>query len=154
MRKWKYRSKEIIFLLNPAYCGKIIYSVIKKYNEKNENKNFPFCLCYLILPVMLYSKITDISIPYKNLNKFINDNPEIFFDFAKKAKDLVDITNETIEFLLSGKLIIMNEDSSLVCNEKLVLKDDKLAKKAESFGYLLSNAGSENIIYLMFGVKP
>lgn len=154
MRKWNYRSKEITFLLNPTYCGKIIYSVIKKYNEKSEDKKFPFSLCYLILPVMLYSQITEVSIPYKNLNKFIRDNPEIFFNFAKKAKDLVEITNETIEFLLSGKAIIMTEDSSLVCKEKLVLKNDKLAKKAESFGYLLSNAGSENVIYLMFGVKP
>ena len=154
MRKWNYRSKEITFLLNPAYCGKIIYFVIKKYNEKSKDKNFPFSLCYLILPVMLYSKITELSMPHKNLNKFISDNPEIFFDFAKKAKDLVDITNETIEFLLSGNVIIMKDDSSLVCKEKLVCKDDKLAKKAESFGYLLSNAGSENVIYLMFGVKP
>lgn len=154
MRNWKYRSKEITYLLNPAYCGKIIYSVIRKYNEKSENKKFPFSLCYLILPIMLYHKITEISIPRKNLNKFIYENPEIFFDFPKKAKDLVEITNETIEFLLSGKVIAINDDSSLICTEHLLVKDDKLSKKAESFGYLLSNAGSENIIYLMCGVRP
>lgn len=29
MRSWENRSKEIAYLLNPAYCGKILYSSIK-----------------------------------------------------------------------------------------------------------------------------
>lgn len=154
MRKWIYRSKEITYLLNPAYCGKILYSVIKKYNEKSINKSFPFSLCYLVLPVMLWPKINELTMPRKQLNKFITENPELFFDFSKKAKSLVEITNETIEFLLSGKILSLNEDSSLSCNEILSFKNDLISKKAESFGLLLSNSGSDNVIYLLFGVRP
>lgn len=154
MRTWKYRSKEITYLLNPAYCGKIIYSVIKKYNEIASNKKFPFSLSYLILPVLLYPDIIERSFRQKYLMNFIKNNPDVFVNYSKRAKDLVTITNETIEFLLSGKVLKMNTDSSLECYENISLTQDALARKSEAFGRILANAGSENVIYIMLGVKP
>lgn len=154
MRTWKYRAKEITYLLNPAYCGKIIYSSIKRYNEITQNKKFSFSLSYLILPLMLYPDITKREFRQKYLMNFIKKNPDIFVNYAKRARDLVTITNETIEFLLSGKVLKMNTDSSLECYESFSLTQDVSAKKAEAFGKMLANAGSENVIYIMLGVKP
>ena len=36
MKSWNMRSHEVAFLLNPAFCGRVLYSTIKTYNEKNE----------------------------------------------------------------------------------------------------------------------
>lgn len=154
MRNWLYRSKEINYLLNPAYCGKIIYSVIKKYNDESDNKFFPFSLVYLILPIMLNSNIEEVSFPRIRFSKLITDNPELFINFQKRAKDLVAITNETIEFLLSGKALIFNEDATLECNNSIIKSSEKIIKQSEKLGKLFALAGSENIIYLMLGVRP
>lgn len=153
MRNWKYRSQEINYLLNPAYCGKIIFSTIKKYNEESDNKTFPFALVYLILPIMLNSDIEELSFPRTRFLKLINDNPELFINFPKRAKDLVSITNETIEFLLGGKALIFNDDATLECNN-IPMSNEKIIKKAENLGKLFALAGSENVIYLMLGVRP
>ena len=33
MNKWDMRTHEVAYLLNPAFCGRILYSTIKTYNE-------------------------------------------------------------------------------------------------------------------------
>lgn len=55
MKAWNERTHEIAYLLNPAFCGRILYSSIKAYNEKTR-KSFPFPLIYLILPLVLHKK--------------------------------------------------------------------------------------------------
>ena len=69
MRSWENRSKEIAYLLNPAYCGKILYSSIKKYNETSLKGDFPFALIYLVLPLMLYPQAPEkINANHVSLN--------------------------------------------------------------------------------------
>lgn len=155
MRNWIHRSNDINFLLNPAYCGKIIYSVINKYNETSYNKKFPFSLVYLILPIMLYPDIEKESFPTSRFMNLINEHPEIFVNFGKKARDLVVITNEAVEFLLGSKVIMINDDASLECQERLRLSNkDKVIGQSKKLGKLLALAGSETVIYLSLGVKP
>ncbi|MFR2879811.1 MAG: three component ABC system middle component [Lachnospiraceae bacterium] len=38
---------EVAYLLNPTFCGRILYSTIKTYNEIL-NRAFPFPLIYLV----------------------------------------------------------------------------------------------------------
>ncbi|WP_442969853.1 three component ABC system middle component [Roseburia sp. AM23-20] len=49
------RTHEVAFLLNPAFCGRILYSTIRTYNEKT-NRAFPFPLIYLVLPLVLHKE--------------------------------------------------------------------------------------------------
>ena len=60
MNKWDMRTHEVAYLLNPAFCGRILYSTIKTYNEIL-NRAFPFPLIYLVLPLVLH-KQTRINI--------------------------------------------------------------------------------------------
>ena len=34
MNEWTMRTDEVAFLLNPAFCGRILYTTIKTYNNK------------------------------------------------------------------------------------------------------------------------
>ena len=154
MRSWDYRSKEIAYLLNPAYCGKILYSSIKKYNEASQRGAFPFALTYLILPLMLYPGAPEKINAKSRFSKFVNDNPELFINFGKRTSSLITITNEAIEFLMSGKVIVFNDDATLSCFESVKLPDEEMIKKSRALGKMLATAGSTNFIYLMLGVKP
>ena len=56
MQEWKMRTREIAYLLNPAFCGRILYTTIRAYNEKS-HRAFPFPLVYLVLPLVLHKII-------------------------------------------------------------------------------------------------
>lgn len=84
----------------------------------------------------------------------MTDNPELFINFGKRASSLTTITNEAIEFLMSGKLVVFNDDATLSCFESLKIPSDDLVKKSSALGKMLAKAGSTNVIYLMLGVKP
>lgn len=43
MKKWDERAQEIAFLLNPAFCGRILYTGIKSYSE-TAHRALPFPL--------------------------------------------------------------------------------------------------------------
>mgnify|MGYP000535543387 FL=1 len=53
MKVWSERAQEIAFLLNPAFCGRILYSTIKTY-ANNSHRALPFPLIYLVLPLVLH----------------------------------------------------------------------------------------------------
>lgn len=154
MRSWKYRPKEVAFLLNPAYCGKILYATIKKYNEISTKKRFPFALIYLVLPLMLYPQLPEKINANTRFSKFVTDNPELFINFGERARNLITITNETIEFLMSGKAVILNNDATFNCSELIKLPKEKLIRKSEALGKMFATAGTVNVIYLMLGVRP
>ena len=104
MNKWSMRTHEVAFLLNPAFCGRILYSTIKTYNEKT-NRAFPFPLIYLVLPLVLH-KETRMNINIRTqLLVWVQRYPQLLLDFPKRTRGLVPITNEAVEFLLqTGKV--------------------------------------------------
>lgn len=55
MQEWKMRTREIAYLLNPAFCGRILYTTIRAYNEKS-HRAFPFPLIYLVLPLGQFTR--------------------------------------------------------------------------------------------------
>lgn len=154
MRVWNLRSKEVAFLLNPAYCGKILYATIKKYNEVSTKGEFPFALIYLILPLILYPNLPEKINARTRFSKFVNENPELFINFGERARNLITITNETIEFLMSCKAIVLNDNATFKCSKISKLPREELIKKSEALGNMFANAGTVNVIYLMLGVRP
>lgn len=41
MNNWENRPQEIAYLLNPAFCGRLIYTVVRQYNLTSKHR-FPF----------------------------------------------------------------------------------------------------------------
>lgn len=162
MRQWSERPLEVKYLLNSAFCGRIIYSAVSAYEKKIDN-SMPFPLVYLILPFILHKntrKIIDSRIVFTN---WIQKYPKILIGFARRTKDLVEITNEAIEFLLQTQYLILNDNGELSCNKmmkKLSITrfcDDEVKeciKKAEHVGKWFGTLGKVENIYISLGVKP
>ena len=97
MNKWDMRTHEVAYLLNPAFCGRILYSTIKTYNEIL-NRAFPFPLIYLVLPLVLH-KQTRINISSRTqLLVWVQKYSQLLIDFPRRTRELVPISNEAIEF--------------------------------------------------------
>lgn len=156
------RSHEVAFLLNPAFCGRVLYSTIKTYNEKT-SRAFPFTLIYLVLPLVLH-KETRIHINSRTqLQLWVQRYPQLLIDFPQRARELVPITNESVEFLLqTGKILLtpngvleISPTSKTLSKTKFV--DDEILeclKKAEHIAKWFAAAGKVETIYIELGVRP
>lgn len=155
------RTHEVAFLLNPAFCGRILYSTIKTYS-KTSNRAFPFPLIYLVLPLVLH-KQTRISISSRTqLLVWIQKNPQLLIDFPKRARELVPISNEALEFLLqTGKIILTPNGELEFSHTSCALSKTKYIDpevkeclcKAEHIARWFASAGKPETIYIELGVR-
>lgn len=162
MKSWNMRSHEVAFLLNPAFCGRVLYSTIKTYNEKT-SRAFPFPLIYLVLPLVLH-KETRIHINSRTqLQLWVQRYPQLLIDFPQRARELIPITNESVEFLLqTGKILLTpNGELEISSTSKTLSKtkfvDDEISeclKKAEHIAKWFAAAGKVETIYIELGVRP
>lgn len=162
MKQWDERAHEIAYLLNPAFCGRILYSAIVSY--KNESKrSLPFPLIYLFLPLVLHKATRTRINSRTQLLIWVQRNPELLIGFPKRAHDLVPITNEAIEFLLQSSNIelTLGGDLDTVPNKRILSKskyvDEEISdclKKSEHVAKWFARAGKSEIIYISLGVRP
>lgn len=162
MKSWNMRTHEVAFLLNPAFCGRVLYSTIKTYNEKT-NRAFPFPLIYLVLPLVLH-KETRIKINSRTpLQLWVQRYPHLLVDFPQRARGLIPITNESIEFLLQTGKILLTENGELEISptsrtlSKTKYVDDEITEcltKGEHIAKWFATAGKVETIYIELGVRP
>lgn len=86
MRAWEYRPDEIKNLLNPAFCGRVIYGTVSEY-QKSTKKDFPFPLVYLILPLILPRQIRTEIDSHTQMANWIQKHQELVFNFGRRAGD-------------------------------------------------------------------
>lgn len=162
MREWKMRTKEVAYLLNPAFCSRILYSAVKKYNEVS-NRYFPFPLIYLVLPLVLHKSTRELINGKTAMLVWVQKYPELLIGFAQRAHDLVEITNEAIELLLQSEMIYITKDAELQINHtiksmsKTKFVNDEIKEcinKSELVGKWFAIAGSTETIYISLGVRP
>lgn len=162
MIEWNERPEEIKYLLNPAFCARIIYSALEEY-EKISSKSMPVALIYLILPLILHkstrerinSKISFTNWAYRDSNLLIG--------FSRRAKEMVSFTNEAIEFLLQSRIIILNSNGYFEINKilnslsKTKYTDEEVydcIKKAEHVARWFWRTGKVETVYIILGVRP
>lgn len=156
MNNCENRPQEIAYLLNPAFCGRLIYTVVRQYNLIS-NQSFLFPLIYLILPPILHRKTREkISSRVKLLN-WIRQNPDLLIGFAQRTSNLIEITNEAIELLLQTGIIKVTNNAELEVNSmikglsKTKFVDDEIKdclKKSEYVGKWFANTGKVETIYI------
>ena len=162
MRAWENRSDEVRNLLNPAFCGRVIYGTVAEY-QKNTKRDLPFPLVYLILPLILPRQIrTEINSKSKMVN-WVQGHQELVFNFGKRASDLVEITNEAVEFMMQAGYLEVTENgelskvitSGVLSKTKYTdLEVTECLKKAEHVGRWFAGAGKVETIYICLGVRP
>lgn len=163
LKDWFSRSPIVANLFNPAFCGEVIYRVIKSFNSQNEGK-FSFEFCFLILPILLH-KDTREKMPRTTrtyLFQWIEENEALFYDFSIRAKEMVPFTKESIMFLLQNELIEIKDNGQIEvqdCKLKKMKGDDlfeynEIIKKAEMFGKWLSHNNNVNTVYSFLRLTP
>ena len=162
MKNWNLRTHEVAFLLNPAFCGRVLYSTIKTYNEK-ANRALPFPLIYLVLPLVLHKETRANINSRTQLQLWVQRYPQLLIDFPKRARELVPITNESVEFLLQTGNIILTPNGELEISptlkslSKTKFVDDDVSeclKKGEHIAKWFVAAGKAETIYIELGVRP
>jgi len=162
MRKWEERSKETAYLLNPIFCGRILYSTVQAY-EKDCGRDLPFPLIYLVLPLILNSSVRERISCRTQLMLWLQKNPDVLIDFADRARHSVAITNEAIEYFLQAGVIELTQAGDLRVNHSLKkLSPNKYTDqevqdcitKGSHVGKWFARIGNTETIYVMFGVKP
>lgn len=162
MRYWHFRAKEVAYLLNPAFCGRLLYGCIKKYNEETK-RNFPFPLIYLILPLVLHKKTRERISSRTQLTIWQQRYPELLIGFADRTKDMVQITNEAIEFLLQSGTVLLTNSAELEISQtirslsKTKYVNDEIKdciNKSEHVAKWFAATGKVETIYVSLGVRP
>lgn len=162
MRAWEYRPGEVKNLLNPAFCGRLIYGTVAEY-QKNTKRDFPFPLVYLILPLVLPQSIRGKINSRTQLVNWVQRHQELVFNFGRRASDLVEITNEAVEFMIQTGFIKLTDNGELSKEiiagtlSKTKHTDPEVTEclnKAEHVGRWFAGAGKVETIYVSLGVRP
>ena len=162
MKQWNERTREVAYLLNPAFCARLLYAAIKEYEAKSQ-KHFPFACVYLVLPLVLHKSTREKINSRTHLLQWIQNNQEILIGYASRAKDLVPITNEAIELLLhsgvveldaNGMLGIVKGSRHLSKTKYLDQEITECIQKSEHVARWFVGAESVTTIYVSLGVRP
>ena len=161
MKSWFERSPEVSYLLNSAFCARILYGSIVAY-KKECKREFPFVLSYLILPIILHKETRQRIKTVTYMQVWLQKNPELLIGYAKRAKSLVPITSEAIEYLMQTGTALFNGDNILI-NRPLKpsklksISDEEMIEcfnRAEALGKWFARNGTVENIYQSWGVRP
>jgi hypothetical protein len=162
MKNWIERPSEVAYLLNPAFCGRLLYGTIRAYNDES-NRGFPFPLAYLVLPLLLHKATRNTISSRTQFLVWQQRSEHLLVHFAKRAEQLVQITNEAVEFLLQSEYISVSEAGELSAAttkrtpSKTKFADDEVkdcAAKSEHIGKWFARTGKTETIYITLGVRP
>lgn len=163
IEEWKDRNQIVANLLNPAFCGEILRRTAKAYNQ-NSSSSFPYAYCFLVLPILLH-RSTRERMPKTTrsyLFAWVEENDDLFYDFSRRAKNMVPHTKEAILFLLQNELVQM-DDKGAILTPQLRMKSlegeslveyQAIMKKSEMLGKWLSHNPNINSVYSFFRITP
>lgn len=160
---WTERNTIVANLFNPAFCGEIIRATAKEYN-KHTNSKFPYAFAFIVLPIVLHND-TRKRMPRSIRTYFfvwVEQNDDLFFDFAKRTRSMVKYTKEALSFLLIHNKIQITENAEIIATDENVKKINKeehqeyndILKKAQMLGKWLSSTSDIKSIYSFLRITP
>lgn len=162
MNSWNERAHEVAYLLNPSFCGRLLYSTIKIYCAGTQ-RAFPFPLVYLVLPLVLHKETRENINSRKQLHLWVQQYPQLLIDFPQRATELIPITNEAIELLLQTGKIVLTPNAELETSptsrslSKTKYVDSEIKEcllKCEHIAKWFEAAGKVENVYIELGVRP
>src|SRR2546426_163924 len=120
MKRWQDRPEEVANLLNPAFCGHLIYASVQEHQTEKE-KPMPYALAFLVLPLALHASTrATIKATTRHFEVWIDGNQQIKIGLAVRARSLVPFARETLAFLLqTGVLGVRESDAALETGKRL-----------------------------------
>jgi hypothetical protein len=114
MKAWSNRSPELAALFNPAFCSLLVYTGVAHY-QKQDKSGMPLPLAFLLLPVVLSSNLRE-TLPSTARTPFqlwLDREPQVKIQLAKRATNLAPITREALLFLVQRKRLALSGDRLL-----------------------------------------
>src|SRR4051812_5647594 len=104
MRAWAERSPEVAALLNPAFCGVVMYAAVDGFAASDNGGGMPFELAFLILPLVLHKPSRDlfpqsVRTPF---HSWWSENPSLQIGLAERVRAASELTREALMYLMSA----------------------------------------------------
>jgi hypothetical protein len=165
MRRWEERPIEVANLLNPAFCGRLLYQSIVGHSEY-QSKDMPYALFFLVLPLVLHAPTRAvISSTTRHFQVWLNAHQEVKLGFAQRAKALVPYTREAVLFLYSAGAVKVSEQTAafrtagkLRARPRVTFTISEETRdciaKARVVGRWFARVNSPATVYAICGVMP
>jgi len=162
LQSWSNRPNEVAYLLNPAFCGRLLHATIGEYTKKSSTE-FPVPLTYLILPLVLHAKTRKAISSRTYLTVWVERNRPLLINFPERCRDYIEITNEALEYMLQASYVVLT-DSGMLTASKIPrrlnqnLNDDEEIKecvnKSRHVARWFVQAGKVENVFVTLGVRP
>jgi hypothetical protein len=159
---WSQRPIEVANLLNPAYCALLVNQISAGYQSKR-GVPLPYPLAFIALPLLMHPASVKL-LPKTSSAKFhiwLQENPEIVFNFAERARNLAPYVRESIFFGISHKVLLLAEEGRIAApplkTKKLSVESDSsqmAVRQSQLVGKLLGQISDVTTLFSMFGVRP
>jgi len=159
---WSKRPTEVANLLNPAYFAVLINKVCDGY-QSEVKEGLPYALAFITLPIVMYPDSAEI-LPKTSRTRFqlwLQQNPEVLFNFAKRAKMLAPYIREGISFGVSHNVIRLTEGGNIIPQPLKGLKkwedapiQRTTAKQAHLIGKIFGHVNDVPTLFATLGVRP
>ncbi|MDD2700286.1 MAG: DUF6521 family protein [Sideroxydans sp.] len=159
---WNKRPTEVANLLNPAYFSMLINKVCEGYNSEAKD-DLPYALAFITLPLILYPDYLEVlpKTSRTRLHIWAQQNPEILYDFAKRARALAPHIREAISFGALHEVIQLTETGKILSQplkraKSLVDSDSPraTAKQAYVIGKIFGQVNDVPTLFAIFGACP
>ena len=161
--EWNHRNPIVANLLNPAFCGEVIRRAALSYNE-NASSTFPYAYSFLVLPILLHEE-TRNRLPKSTksyLFAWVEMNDDLFYNFSKRARDMVPYTKESVMFLLQNEHIEIDSTGGITVEKKRMksIKNENMDEfemimnRSKMLGKWLSKNTNVNSVYSFFRITP
>lgn len=162
MKRWDQRPFEIRNLLNPAFCGLILFRAMQGFEEE-DSAGMPFSLSLVVLPLCLHKEsreaIAASSRSY--LLKVTEKHPQIHVGFAERASAMLPYALEGFGLLMQQGCIAVSDDGRLLTMPNKVRKsvtgtdETKSCQRVARFiGREFARISDRVTVYTSFGIRP
>ena len=166
MRPWPERSPEVANLLNPAFCGVLLYAAVVGHEAaETDPLGVPFEVIFLVLPIVLHPPTRD-AIPAggrTRLLTWVSGRPALLIGLAERAQAASQVTRESLLFMASRQCLVV--DNGRVATGPTTPKitsrrignagEVKLTVRAATkIGKMFAGAGDAKTLYATLGLRP
>ncbi|MBD3669353.1 MAG: hypothetical protein HUJ29_01155 [Gammaproteobacteria bacterium] len=162
MKRWDQRPFEIRNLLNPAFCGLVLFRALQGYEEVDE-RGMPFSLSMLVLPLCLHKASREIIA--RNSRSYIlkttEKNPQLMIGFANRVTHMLPYAFEGFGLLMERGCIAISDEGRIQPISNTVRKTVKGTKETVScqkvarvIGREFARISDRVTVYTTFGIRP
>lgn len=167
MKPWADRPPEVANLLNPAFCGQVIFRCVQSFFAESKGVAMPYPLAFIVLPLILHRDTRDtMGESRRYFAVWLNGNQHIKIGFAQRARALVPFTRETLTFLQQTGVIGVHQEDATISpaidrlrprrNRRFAEGEEMkmCLSRSERLGKWFARAKSPATIYALLGVMP